>query len=395
MSSTALPGHTEQPQEILCASCGRFVGALPRCPHCGARVAARLSVRFFRYAALFLGVVGLLLLYLMARAREVPQIQIGHIRPTMNFAFVRVAGEVTGEPRVTYEGGHVRSVRFNVSDDTGEIPILAFRTKGQELVDRDKIPRSGDRVEVTGSLSVSADNLAIWLQAPDQMKLERAEVPPVRLADVSEQHVQHTVRLEATVVRLTPPREGSRAPWTLHLRDESGEADVSIWSSVIEEFTDRAALQMGARVRLRAAVGSYREHIQLTLPSARDIELAAAPPVAPPAATAPVAAPPAEPAAALLPIRDLHAGLDGRWVQVQGIIESVTPPERERAPHRLVLSDGTGRITVVYWDSVAGRLAGDRQPRPGQSVRVRGHVGLHQDEVQLKVERADQISPAG
>ena len=141
-----------------------------------------MSVRVFRYAALGLGTIGLGLLYLMAIHRELPVVKIGEIKPTMNFAYVRVVGTVAGDPRIFKEVGKVRSLRFTVDDGTGEISVTAFRSQAEDLVDQHKVPASGDRVEVAGALSITADDdVVMRLQVPEHLILTRAEVPSARM----------------------------------------------------------------------------------------------------------------------------------------------------------------------------------------------------------------------
>ena len=37
VNKEALPGHETQSSEMNCPSCGRFVGAVTKCPYCGAK----------------------------------------------------------------------------------------------------------------------------------------------------------------------------------------------------------------------------------------------------------------------------------------------------------------------------------------------------------------------
>ena len=50
--------------------------------------------RCLKYGAVVLAVAGLILLYLMARHSEVPEIKIAGITPMMNFGLVRIKGLV-------------------------------------------------------------------------------------------------------------------------------------------------------------------------------------------------------------------------------------------------------------------------------------------------------------
>ena len=78
-------------------------------------------------------------------------------------------------------------------------PVTAFRTKGQDLVDLDLVPQVGDMVEVTGSLSVSAERMGLWLQAPAQLVIERGTVVEMALGDITPDHVGNAVEQERPV----------------------------------------------------------------------------------------------------------------------------------------------------------------------------------------------------
>lgn len=285
MSQTPLPGHADQPPEILCGSCGRFVGAQPKCPHCGANATARLSVRVFRIGAVLLATVGLGLLYQMAVHREIPLVEIGAISPTMNFAYVRVAGVVAGESRVSRENDRVRSVRFLVEDGSGEIPVVAYGAKGQQLADRDCVPHAGDHVEVVGSLNVAADRVALWLQSPDQLTLVRQEVPAVAIASLTAETVGTSAAIAGTITAVAAPAAGTKRPWRVRVQDASGTGDLIFWADTQAQLANPDRLRAGVAVRARVTVGSYRDQIQLRVEDARDLDLLDPAPAGTPPAT--------------------------------------------------------------------------------------------------------------
>jgi len=231
-----------------------------------------LSVRSFRWAAVVLSTAGLVLLYLMATHREIPVVRIGDVEPTMNFAYVRVVGKVIEEPRINREGEIVRSVRFTVSDGTGEIPVMAFRAKGEALVAQDHLPQVGDHVDVTGSLSVSAERMGLWLQAPEQLRIEPGQVLEVALGDITEEMIGSRVDVRGRITEVRPPRQGSRRPWSVTIEDESGRQDLSFWRDVYEDIEEKVKLAPGAHIQARVVVGSFRDKIQLRLSRASELQ---------------------------------------------------------------------------------------------------------------------------
>jgi hypothetical protein len=62
-----------------CPSCGRYVGPADgdSCPHCGARLAGRVTIRALRIGALVLAMLGLGLLWWFATHSPVTMLKIG------------------------------------------------------------------------------------------------------------------------------------------------------------------------------------------------------------------------------------------------------------------------------------------------------------------------------
>lgn len=261
-------------QEINCAQCGRYVGPLARCPHCGARQPQRISLRVLRIGALLLATVGLFLLWLMAIHREIPLIKIADIQPTMNFALVRVAGQATGDARSFREAGKLRSVRFSVNDGTGELAVMAYGKQAEQLALFDRIPRAGDTLEVTGSLNVGADeNVSLRLQSGDALKLKRVEKVTPPLADVKNVTEGAQALITGAVTRVVAPRTGSRAPYVVTVRDASEERQLVIWSSVFEKIANHERLVPGAQIRAQVTAENYKGKLQLKLGRATELEI--------------------------------------------------------------------------------------------------------------------------
>lgn len=386
-AKAALPGQGGQPDESICSSCGRFVGALTRCPYCGAKVAKRLSIRVFRYAALLVGIVGLGLLYLMVRNKDVPVIRIGDIEPTMNFAYVRVVGSVSGDARIFREGNRVRSLRFMVDDGSGEISVTAFRSQAEELVEANRVPRRGDRVEVTGSLNMTADGEVVMrLQVPDQLKIMPAEMEVTPLGQVTDALVGEHLLVEGIIEEVVAPPPDSKAPWVITIRDGSGEGQITFWRSIYEEIPNKVMLVRGNRVRARVTVKTYKEKLQLSLGRGADLEF--------PDANAPgrLSAGPAVPrgVAETVEIGDITADMKGRVVRVRGRVSKVTPPSLPKAPYEVELEDGEQKIVFVYWDDVARHL-GANTPTVGAELEVEGIVDVYKEKLQLKVQHSRQV----
>jgi DNA/RNA endonuclease YhcR with UshA esterase domain len=380
-----LPGHDMQPQDITCSSCGRFVGALSRCPHCGARVNKRLSVRATRYAALLLAFIGLGLLYWMSVTRKLPVIQVGDITPTMNFAYVQVHGEVTRDARVFKEGGRITSMSFEINDGTGDLPCMAYRAQAQELIAAGKVPRLGDKITVAGSLAVQADDrVTLRIQVADQVEIEQADLPQVPLGEIDpDVHITGVIA-EGVITKIYAPQPGKKQPWSLKISDDTGTGSLSFWEDVYAGIEEKDKLVEGQAVRVRASVNTYRGKTQLRLNRGADIEFIDVGELdgKPTAQTRSLEA---------LTVEEIKPELKGRTVETEGeIIGFYEPEEGSKAPSRIMLEDGTATVTVIYWDKVAEAL-GERKPEKGTRMQVRGKVDEFKGKMQLVVNYADQM----
>ncbi len=383
VKESILPGHEQQSTDIICSSCGRFVGALTRCPHCGAHVSKRISVRATRYAAVFLSFVGLLLLYWMATASKIPTVKIGEIAPTMNFAYVRIDGRVVGEPRVFKEGGRVRSLRFTVDDGTGEIPVSAYQTQARELIELDMLPHSGDQIAVAGSLSVAADDrLLLRIQVPDQVTLTRTEAIRVPINQLNPE--SGVVLINGTISKVSAPKPGKKQPWSVLVFDETGSVPLSFWEDVYSEIQAKDRLIPGQPIQLRSTVNMYQGKIQLTLSSAEDLTFTDSP-----TNSSAIHLKIQEPGT--VTIEEITPDLKGQVIETEGrIIDFRESKNPAKVPSQLVLEDGTSTVMVIFWDKVTQQL-GDKKPEIGSHMQVRGVVDAFKGSAQIKVNYADQM----
>ncbi|MCX7008964.1 MAG: hypothetical protein NTY53_17245, partial [Kiritimatiellaeota bacterium] len=208
-------------------------------------------------------------------------IKIADIQPTMNFALVRVAGKATGDARTFREAGKIRSLRFTVNDGTGDLSVNAYGKPAEQMALYDRIPHAGDPVEVTGSLTVGADeNVSLRMQSGDALKLQRAEKVMPPLADVKDVGEGAQALVTGAVTRVVAPRSGSRAPYVVTVRDATEERQLVIWSSVFEKITNHEQLVPGANVRAKVTAETYKGKTQLKLGRAADLEILPAAPAA-------------------------------------------------------------------------------------------------------------------
>ena len=389
----SLPGHETQSDEMNCPNCKRFVGAVSKCPYCGTKVEKRMSLVAIRWAAVLLATVGLFLLYLMAKHRDIPVVMLGNIKPTMNFGQIRVVGQV--EDARTFKSG---GMGFNVSDGTGTIMVFVSQKQAKDLADLNLVPRAGDAVNFAGGLNISDEESSMRLLSVKDFALTRAAASSVRLADVNDSLVGTSISIAGKVVSVTAPPADSKRPYDIKIADDSGEQILNCWATEFDQIKGKEKLE-GSYVRVRVSVASYKDKLQLKLASGLDIEILDAPPAP---AGEPVSA--AQKAAATLqketpaPKRDfsrgrleeavsiasLSAEQKGQTVKVRGTVSSVRAPEAgTKQPFSLILKDGEASLRVTYWSSVDEVIA--VKPTVGAVFEIEGEVEVYQDKPQLKV----------
>ena len=243
-------------------------------PVCGPQVKRPLRVRVLQIASLVLAFVGLILLYLYSVNRDIPLVRVDSITPTMNFAYVRIAGEVTRDAYVFKSGGMV----FNLHDGSGEIAVMSGRAQAEALENAGRLPRRGDRVEVSGSLSVSADQeVKLRMQSAEQLVLQRKRTPStapglsqVQLADITAAQEGEQILVTGVLKEIEVPGPGSKAPYVLTIEQGGAELDVIFWDSVFEGL-ERKLPMPGKTISALGRVDVYKGRVQLKIWNAGDL----------------------------------------------------------------------------------------------------------------------------
>lgn len=242
-------------------------------PVYGHQVKRPMRVRALQAASLVLAVAGLILLYLYSVNREIPTVQISEITPTMNFAYVQITGEVTRDAYIFKSGGIV----FNLNDGTGEIAVMGGRAQAEALKNAGKLPRYGDRVEVAGSLNVSAEQeIKLRMQSATQMTLRRKRKarrlvePNISLSDIKPAHKGDTVFVVGLLKEISLPRPGSKAPYVLTIEDAGTELEIIFWDKVFQGLEQKLPT-LGQKLSARGRVDIYRGKLQLKIWEATEL----------------------------------------------------------------------------------------------------------------------------
>lgn len=264
--------ETKKEEEIRCPNCNRFVGAHMACPYCGTKVSKRMSVTLFKYGALGISFLGLILLYLAVRVIEVPIVKVEDITETMNFAYVRVVGNITRAN--VYEGG---SLYLTVDDGTGTISVKAYGKVSEELMRMEHPPEIGDRIDVGGTLNITEGKRAMLIQTPDRVHITpgvewMGKISLIKIGAITSSQIGELAKCQGQITDIRIFKQGR----TFTINDGSGSIDVMIWNTEYEQITDKEALQYDAWISVQGVIGSFRNKLQIKPSSPAMIKLVGA-----------------------------------------------------------------------------------------------------------------------
>lgn len=352
-----------------CPSCGRFVGPLEQCPHCGASVRKRLPLRYIRYASIVIAVVGIAALLYAVSGMATPRVQIADVEATMNYAYVRVEGQVTRGPNYNPD---TQELKFYVGDSTGEILVTSFRATTRSLLEQNKIPVAGDRVSAEGTLRVRDEFVSLNLAAPDKLTLTHPSARAVKIGEISRDHNLQIVTITGDVREIRTPYKGLTL---ISVGDATGEIDVALSADIIALSGDIAALQSGDAVQVSGAVTFYKDAPQLALTHARDLAKVEGD-------TAPLA---------VTQIGDLDAARVGARVSVVGTVASA---KKFSQGLRVTLDDGSGTLTLLLWQDTLAQIANAEQLKTGARVQARGKLSQYRGDLEVTPQRGSDVQIA-
>ncbi len=364
-----------------CPSCGRYVGAHEACPYCGARLTGRAAIQTVKIAAIALATVGLVALWFAAINAETPLITIGQAGATMNMAYVRLAGRCTRAPSYDPESDYLS---FWLEDDTGEIYVMAYRAEARAIIEQGRAPALGDQVEVAGTLRVREDFLSLTVNVPEQVQVSRSEPTAREIGDITPEDRYRRVRVRGVVREIYTPYDGLTL---ITLRDASGAIPVAVSQALIDlsDVPLPASVAAGQAVEVVGAVSLYGDTPQIVPASVADVV-----PLNQDQLDQPV------PLAIEKPIDKLTVEDVGQSVVVRGQVVRLTPFS---AGQKLILDDGTGRITVLLWDAVYAALPDPDNLAPGAEIQALGTLAQYRGKLELIPELAQDVQtlapPAG
>jgi DNA/RNA endonuclease YhcR with UshA esterase domain len=350
-----------------CPSCGLFVGPHARCPYCGADVGRRMVVRAFRVGSLVLAVLGLAVLFLVARRSQVPTVEIGSLAGTMNWAYLRLEGLVTRQPAYDPEA---QSLQFWVQDGTGEILVSAYGPVAESLRASGLVPVMGDDVAVEGTLRVKEDFQYLVLDVPEHTEVRPCVPVEMSVAEALAAPRYRVARLEGQVREERVPYEGLRI---LTLRDASGEIEVTLPDGPAPLGGAVPDVAVGQAVQVTGALDEYRGTPQLSVGHGSDLLILDEPIII----------------ARELPVGELTAGGAQHLFAVEGVITRVSTFS---AGTRCTLDDGSGTITLLLWQDLYDSLLEPAALVRGATVRVQGHVAEYRGALEIVPELPSDVT---
>ncbi len=121
-------------------------------------------MRLIKHTAFILAIAGLLFLWLAARRLQPQNVSLGDLSPAMNYATIRVSGEVTRTPRAGREPG---SLGFTIREGEHRLRIFANASAAPQ-----QAPERGTLVSVTGNLKFSAGRDPImFVRKPEHIQI--------------------------------------------------------------------------------------------------------------------------------------------------------------------------------------------------------------------------------
>jgi DNA/RNA endonuclease YhcR with UshA esterase domain len=369
-----------------CPSCGRYVGPREACPYCGARLSGRISIRIVKIVAVLLASVGVATLWFAAIHAEVPLIQVRQAGATMNMAYVRIQGRCTRAPSYDAETGYLS---FWIEDDTGAIYVSAYRTETQQILEEGRVPALGDMVEVAGTLRIREEFLSLTVNAPEQLKLTRADPEPRDIGTITPEDQYLRVRIRGQVRSIYEPYAGLTL---ITIRDGTGAIPVAVTEDLVTlssassatetpgnatevpafEAPASEALPIGQPVEVVAAVSLYNNTPQLVPASLTDI--------------VPLTEP--MPVAAAKHIGELTTADVGQLALVRGTLTEVNPFS---AGVKFTLDDTTGSIIMLVWQSVYDTLGDPTELDIGAEIQVQGELSQYRGELEVVPQLADDM----
>jgi DNA/RNA endonuclease YhcR with UshA esterase domain len=289
----------------------------------------------------------------ITRAESVER-DIGAIAPEDQYLRVRVRGQVryVYEP---YEGLTLVIVR----DETGSIPVVV----SEDLIALSGVTpilTTGHPVEIVATVSLYGDT-------PQLVPASTADIVPLDwdaflaarkfISELTAAGAGQLATVRGTIIEANPFSTGVK----LTLDDGTGTIFVLLWQDIYDGMPNGLDLGVGAEVQVLGEVSQDQGELKLIPELIEDVRVLAA------------AVPPAE-----VSIGELTTADVDRWVTLRGMLGQ---PEIFSKGVKFPLNDGSGAITLLFWQNVYERAP--EGLKEGVQLVVTGQVAEYQGELEL------------
>lgn len=228
----------------------------------------RVQLKTVKRIAVFGAIIGIALLWVGVRMREIPTVQIGQVDLQYNMALARVEGTVLDvnidEIKDTF--------RVTVDDGSGRISLNGYgKYMRFKAAMGDSFPRIGDTVAAVGNLSVSESwGTTMFLASPRRMELvERKKLESLSLGNLTRKDIGRSGTFTAKITGIREFKSG----FSLTVQDKSGSTELTVFNSELESMPllrdgtakGQAIQNPGTRIRFMGRVDAYRNKLQLRL----------------------------------------------------------------------------------------------------------------------------------
>ncbi len=349
--------------ETVCPNCGRYVGAYEKCPYCGAPIPKRMSIKIFRYGSLILSIIGLFILFLIAREKEIPLIKVEDISPTMNFAYVRIKGRVIRYPKFDTK---LKSLSLSVNDGTGDIFVKAYRVVGDKLYKTGKIPSIGDIIDVQGTLRIRGSQKSLTINIPEKVKISTPSFKKIRLKDINDNLLYHNVIVEGIVKDVRYYRNFI----SLIISDKNNKSRVKVPLNLERIGSHIPQLNYGYKIRIKGMVSYYGGYYQILPRSDKSIRVLS------------------KKSIPFYKISDINKDKVGEIVATEG---KIIRYRRFSKGISFTIADNNDKIDLVIWNILYNKLKTKNNLKKGVYLRIIGKVGEYRGNLQIVPKKESDI----
>lgn len=297
---------------------------------------------------------------------------------------------------------------ITLSDGKNSVPVVFWADVDKNLSPDYK--NIGTELSVLGTVNEFKDTLQIKVKKAEDMKIvssgspstmpenvsakpmEKSSLKPekhdIKSIDVSKD--EEEVIVEGKVEEYTASWN-EKAPNKAKISDGTGSIIVVFWDDIKPKLPK--VPEVGDVLNVTGKTQLYRNELQIKVKNPTDIKFIESSKSIEPKTEGSVkqkeieksSEKPKTSGEKFTPIKDISEANKDSVYSISGEIVNIRAPRNDRAPFNIEVKDDTGKIAVVYWKDVADKLKPGQIPTPGKKIQVKGTVGVHNKELQIKI----------